>query len=240
VNGSSGTARPSPHQVENVGAALGVHLHKDGFNGALVLGQRQNRSTVAERVGTGRGSDGAAILFAGAAWASAAGSAGVRPRRLMCTHGRRRHTPPAAVRQITDSCRRSRCPRHWRGRARRARTSARQVLPTPQGADVAFVQFEDNWRPRHARRANRGGGAVCGRRRAEAFVAAFAATGQRGRAEAEAKPMFKALRAVTPRLQRLRRVHATQETLPRGNVTRATLLRVHSHPSSSFASLHTS
>jgi hypothetical protein len=134
--------------------------------------------------------------------ASAAGSAGVRPRRLMCTHGRRRHTPPAAVRQITDSCRRSRCPRHWRGRARRARTSARQVLPTPQGADVAFVQFEDNWRPRHARRANRGGGAVCGRRRAEAFVAAFAATGQRGRAEAEAKPMFKALRAVTPRLQR--------------------------------------
>src|SRR6185295_246338 len=45
-----------------------------------------------------------------------------------------------------------------------------QVLPTPQGADGALVQFEDNWRPRRARRKSEVG-RFAARRRAEPFVA---------------------------------------------------------------------
>jgi len=81
-----------------------------------------------------------------------------------------------------------------------------QVLPTPQGADVAVVQFEDNWRPRRARRANQGGGAVCGRRRAEPFVAALAAMGAKGAAPRPRRDQR--LKPCAPwrrRLQRLRR-----------------------------------
>ena len=98
-----------------------------------------------------------------------------------------------------------------------------QVLPTPQGVDVALVQFEDNCRPATLGALIGTVAAVCGRRRTEPLLRSRD-NGRTG--EARRPRVRRRLKPCASRCLRLKdcggerlRVHATQETLPRGNVT---------------------